>query len=207
MNRPGGTIKRSGFTLIELLVVVAIIGMLAKLLLPALSHGKASAISVLCKSNLHEVGIALRLYLDDAEKYPHSWHLALSPYLGNKAEVVYCPAWKPAAVPQKVLYGYNGYNAFNGGLGLVPESGVRVPNEMIAIGDSCDLGEITGAGFGWPGCFAPPDHKDRRSNMLFCDGHVESSGWTGVLRFDPLRIRRWFLDNEPHSEIWSKPSE
>jgi prepilin-type N-terminal cleavage/methylation domain-containing protein/prepilin-type processing-associated H-X9-DG protein len=57
------------FTLIELLVVIAVIAILASLLLPALSQAKHSAHSAICKSNLRQWDLALKIYLDDFGAY------------------------------------------------------------------------------------------------------------------------------------------
>jgi prepilin-type N-terminal cleavage/methylation domain-containing protein/prepilin-type processing-associated H-X9-DG protein len=66
------------FTLIELLVVVAIIGVLASLLLPALARAKGSSRRATCLSNLRQIGLGFEMYGGDQEgKFPDRRDLKL----------------------------------------------------------------------------------------------------------------------------------
>jgi prepilin-type N-terminal cleavage/methylation domain-containing protein/prepilin-type processing-associated H-X9-DG protein len=59
--------QAGGFTLIELLIVVAIIAILAALLMPALSSGKAKAKQAGCLSNLRQLEMCAQMYSGDNE--------------------------------------------------------------------------------------------------------------------------------------------
>lgn len=157
-----GTSGTGGFTLIELLVVIAIIAILAALILPAMSRARESARSVKCLSNVRQMMLGLRFYLDDYAAYPPStfhglsptfipWQEKLVPYVSKltKNSVFHCPSfrgknmdWPTLPPPERWWlgsYGYNSYNPYSLSARLeepVHERAVVDPASTIALGDS-----------------------------------------------------------------------
>lgn len=100
--------KRNAFTLIELLTVIAIIGLLASLLSPALRQMLGKARATQCMSRLHDINNAIQLYAHDhGDRFPTveplpslpvdpehplpSLHDALLKYAGGNEKLFRCP--------------------------------------------------------------------------------------------------------------------
>jgi prepilin-type N-terminal cleavage/methylation domain-containing protein/prepilin-type processing-associated H-X9-DG protein len=60
--------QKSAFTLIELLVVIAIIAILAAILFPVFAQAREKARSISCLSNLKQLGLAYRMYMEDYDE-------------------------------------------------------------------------------------------------------------------------------------------
>jgi len=99
--------RRRGFSLIELLVVIAIIAILIVLLMPAVESAREAARRTQCRSNLHNIGLALHNYHGSFECFPPGW---LTSRVGNFVYPGYS-SWLMAILPE--IEQSNTFNALN----------------------------------------------------------------------------------------------
>ena len=86
------TSRRSGLTLIEMFVVMFIILGLIALLLPAVQHAREASRRMVCQNNLHQMGLAFRLYAESYNSWPGpappnsvgGWSIQILPFLEQK---------------------------------------------------------------------------------------------------------------------------
>jgi prepilin-type N-terminal cleavage/methylation domain-containing protein/prepilin-type processing-associated H-X9-DG protein len=154
--------SRRGFTLIELLVVIALIAILAALLLPALSAAKQRACTSNCNSNLHQIGLGMRMFADEnGEFFPESggdiywdatdpgtqkqsWMQQIASYVGdintNGANVYNCPG--NVQLPLDVQGPFNYFNGCNvayvttGGFAAVKSTAILFTSAFVLGGDT-----------------------------------------------------------------------
>ena len=189
-----------GFTLIELLVVIALIGILASLLLPALSATKQKARAIQCVNNLRQMGTATFMYTENSNDHlPFAWidsednsvnnfYSLLMPvlyktgfdgYYDFEKWVFACPARlkEPLVGPSpfKISYGMNQYNSVK-----FPDPKTHRLAEAQA---SNVVATVLIADVGYAHNHEPlPNFEpyfigykhNQRANMLLFDGHVSA---------------------------------
>ena len=194
--------RANAFTLVELLVVIAVISTLAALLMPALSHARATARKTQCVSNLRQVNLAIRMYADEHSEalpalggthpYPNGvgayykqlvkGYLGLSGLASLRETVFTCPSDKNIRVRVRHAFAsftFNGYESDSSGIPRITGkklSGINNPSRAVLVGE-------------WPGFFGGSWHparehaiQDAENNMSFVDGHVSFTKiyWDGV---------------------------
>jgi prepilin-type N-terminal cleavage/methylation domain-containing protein/prepilin-type processing-associated H-X9-DG protein len=154
-------VQATAFTLIELMVVVAIIAILASLVLPALSTAKQRAWMVSCNSNLHQIGLGMRMFADEnSEYYPESgggdlawgstdpttgkagWMQQIFPFT-QTTNVYHCPGNVQLPPDQQGPFNYfNGCNAAyveNGTYAAVNMTEIHFPSAYVLSGDTAGI--------------------------------------------------------------------
>lgn len=154
--------RKNGFTLIELLVVIAIIAILAAILFPVFMSAKAASQRSMCAANLGQIGMAMRMYMDDNNEilpppmiggsydeinqtalyyWPTStWRLEIDPYVKNNG-VFSCPT-RGLASNASILNNSGDWRRFRWGhYGLNPNY-VNHPSEKFINQKALLVGEI-----------------------------------------------------------------
>lgn len=157
----------SYFTLIEMLVVIAIIGILASMLMPAMQNAMESSRKVMCANNLKGIGVAQNMYEMDYHWYmppllsvaepfnQHWWAHKLRPYWqdtrvpttwaeGNElmqTGVLMCPSVSEIGY-RTFAYAVNAFEFLSAAPYSMSRCVLEVPNHTFKINSSSRVKDI-----------------------------------------------------------------
>ncbi|MDX1933255.1 MAG: type II secretion system protein [Capsulimonadales bacterium] len=158
--------------MVELLICIAIITLVAAILLPVLLNAREKSHASDCLSNLHQIGLAERIYLNDYDGvYPTNLMLIASfgPHSGLKG----CPSAgsKERTSPTLPGYAFNGqlHGVFQAGLMPMHESEIYAPSFTVSVGEVTVPVAING----WGDPLVRGRRHHNGAHFLFCDGHLK----------------------------------
>ena len=169
--------SQRAFTLLEILVVLAIIALLAALLLPVLSKAKEAGRSTVCISNLHQIGIALQLYVDaNNNRLP----VMRDKYIGTNPPADILPL--PMEVLKSELGNPKVLRCPSDFAGIFEETGSSYAWNSLLNGQSADKLVVFGMGFDSHAIPVFMDQEnfhaargpDKGKNFLYADGHIKN---------------------------------
>jgi len=194
--------KTSGFTLIELLCVIAVIGILAGMLLPALSQAKLRGKRVVCVNNLRQIGIGFQVFaVDHHNEFPQNVSITdggVAEYLtaatqanGNfylsyrlfqplsnelvTARLLICPSdTRVAATNFGTLQNQN-LSYFMAGSAKVGDADTMLVGDRNLTNVNSRLDGLVYWGTSRPVRWTEEMHQNK-GNILFADGHVDELG-------------------------------
>lgn len=140
-----------GFTLIELLVVVAIITALIAILLPSLHDAKRVAKSAVCKSNLHQMGVAhSSFYASNRGRFvpytdPGIWIYPLWDYIGSQGMRL-CPEATEKS-PSSFTYSWLGSATTAWRYSVLQPNGTTRKASLNSYGYNWYLYDMSGGGY------------------------------------------------------------
>ena len=189
----------AGFTLIELLVVVSIIALLVAILLPSLSRAREQARSLVCCTNLSQLGLAAMLYAaDNDDRFPPCINSAANVYYdvsnfidyvevkeirdGVKGTVLVCPTMLSQGIETAgSAAGIVSYYAMNLGLWTTgrKSSSIRPASDKIFMVDApythyvSSKRRFPGTWSNWDAPLILVSPHGGKNNCVFFDGHVD----------------------------------